>query len=126
MKNILLIVLAGLATLTLGCGNQSGGKDDEGKSPAFMLGCYRKEIVSSNYHVPKMNTPAQAAYIQRYLKQIPGYVDSSCDLAKHTVTVSYQSTTVRSMNFEEAIAISGFAVNDRPANPNAKIPEEVK
>ena len=30
------------------------------------------------------------------------------------------------MNIEEAIALSGFAVNGRPANPKAKIPEGIK
>ena len=38
------------------------------------------------------------------------------------VSDEYLSSTIRKMNFEEAIALSGFNVNNRPANPQAKVP----
>ena len=83
-------------------------------------GCFRQEVQTAEYSVPKMATPAAGAYIQGKLKRVPGLVESSYNLDARTVTVSYQSSTVRKMNFEEAIALAGFAVNDRPANPKAK------
>lgn len=110
--------------MTSGCGKQSDGAS--GKSPAFMFWCFRKEVVSDTFHVPDMTTPAIASYLQSHLRAIPGFVDSRCNLEQRTLTVSYQSTTVRKMNFEEAIALAGFAVNDRPANPAARIPEGVR
>ncbi len=95
-------------------------------NPTFMFWCFRKEIVSDDYIVSEMSKPATAAYLQNRMKTIPGYVDSTFNLQTHTLTIRYQSSTVRKMNFEEAIALSGFSVNGRPANPKAKVPQGVK
>ncbi len=89
-------------------------------------GCFRQEVQVAEYSVPEMGTPAAGAYIQNKLKGMPGITDSSFNLEERTFTVSYQSSTIRTMNIEEAIALAGFAVNDRPANPRAKIPEGIK
>jgi len=124
MKALLFILVAGLTLITSGCGKQSAGEN--GKSPAFMFWCFRKEVVSDTFHVPEMTTPTIATYLQNHLRAIPGFVSSRCNLEQRTLTVSYQSSVVRKMNFEEAIALSGFAVDDRPANPAAKIPEGVR
>ncbi|MDZ8120458.1 heavy-metal-associated domain-containing protein [Pontiella agarivorans] len=120
-------IFSALALLML-----SGCKDPESKAngkkadPAFMFWCFRKEIVSAAYHIPDMKTPAEASYIQNRLKSIPGYEGSTYDLSTQTMTIRYQSSTIRKMNFEEAIALAGFAVNHRPANPHTKIPAGVK
>ena len=45
------------------------------------------------------------------------------DVFAHTITVTYESSTIREMNIEEGIALAGFAVNGRPANPRIKLPE---
>ena len=89
-------------------------------------GCFRQEVQVAEYSVPEMGTPAAGAYIQNKLKGIPGIVETSFDVKAHSLTVSYQSSTIRTMNIEEAIALSGFAVNSRPANPKAKIPDGIK
>ena len=89
-------------------------------------GCFRQEVQVAEYSVPEMGTPAAGAYIQNKLKGMPGIVDSSFNLEARTFTVSYESSTTRTMNIEEAIAIAGFTVNDRPANPKAKLPEGLK
>lgn len=89
-------------------------------------GCFRQEVQTAEYHIPEMNTPATGAYIQNRLKGIPGIVKSSFELENQVFTVRYQSSIIRTMNIEEAIALAGFSVNNRPANPNAKIPEGVK
>jgi len=122
MKKTLLIALAASSIFLGGC----TGKDKKDEKPTFMFWCFRKEIVSDEYHVPEMATPAAAAYLQNGLKALPGYEDSSYNLADRTLTVRYKSSTIRKMNIEEAIALGGFTVNDRPANPNAKIPEGIK
>lgn len=124
MKKILLILCAAGAMLTPGCGDS--GKSKAEKSPAFMFWCYRKEVVSSDFHIPEMKTAAAARYLQNMMQTVPGYRRSAYDLTTRTLTVYYLSSTSRQMNFEETIALAGFAVNGRPASPNAHIPEGVK
>lgn len=91
--------------------------------PILALGCFRQELQVAEYHVPAMTSPATEAYLQSRLKGFPGIKMISGDLETQILTVSYQSNTIRKMNIEEAIAISGFAVNNRPANPKAKLPK---
>lgn len=119
MKKILLITLAGLSMVATGCKDRNS-KDE---SPAFMFWCYREEVVTSGYHIPDMDTSARAAYLQNRLKGMPGFVSSRCELENRMLYISYQSSVVRKMNFEETIALLGFSVNGRPASPNAKLPE---
>ena len=119
MNKIVFIALSTLALLTAGCGDgnaRTKGNDD----PAFMFWCFREEIVTSKYHVPEMATPAAATYVQSIVRSVPGYESSSTDLENRTLTISYYSSSVRKMNFEEAIALSGFSVNGRPANPEGR------
>jgi hypothetical protein len=88
--------------------------------------CFRQEVQSAEYHIPEMATPAAAQYIQNHIKGIPGITGSTPDIEARIMEVSYQSSTIRTMNIEEAIALSVFKVNDRPANPKAKLPEGLK
>lgn len=121
------LIFSALALLMLsGCGDPDDQAKEKNANPTFMFWCFRKEIVSDDYHIPDMKKPATASYIQNRLKSIPGYVNSDYNLSTQTMTVEYKSSTVRKMNFEEAIALSGFSVNHRPANPKAKIPEGLK
>ncbi len=122
MRKTRLLAVAAFSFFLGGCSD----KAEKDANPTFMFWCFRKEIVSDEYHVPEMATPATAAYLQSGLKVVPGYVDSSYNIDKRTMTIRYQSSTVRKMNFEEAIALGGFSVNGRPANPNAKLPEGLK
>jgi len=119
MKNVLVPLTVGILLAITGCSKEK-------ENPTFMFWNFRKEVVQSDYHIPDMTNPKAAAYIQHHLKRVPGYMDSSYDIGKRTMTVSYASSTIRKMNFEEAIANAGFAVNNRPANPNAKIPEGIE
>lgn len=86
-------------------------------------GCFRQEIQVAEYHVPNMATAAAANYIHAQLKSLPGIKTVSGNLETHTLTISYASSSIRTMNIEETIALSGFAVNNRPANPKAKLPK---
>lgn len=128
MNKIVLIALSTLTLLTAGCGGGDARTKENKKNPTFMFWCFRKEVVSSTYHVPEMATPAAATYLQNVVRSVPGYEKSATDLENRTLTISYYSTAIRKMNFEEAIALSGFSVNGRPANPEGekRIPEGVK
>ncbi len=94
--------------------------------PLLATGCLRQELRVAEYHVPALSTPAVETYLQSRLKGLPGIKTISADLEKQMLTVSYQSSTIREMNVEETIALVGFAVNNRPANSNAKLPKGLK
>jgi copper chaperone CopZ len=94
--------------------------------PLLPLGCFRQELHVAEYHIPAMSSPAAEAYIQARLKTVPGVKTISSNLENRTLTVSYQSNAIRTMNIEEAISILGFSVNNRPANPKAKLPKGLK
>jgi hypothetical protein len=128
MNKIVLIALSTIALLTAGCGDGNARTKGNKTNPAFMFWCFRKEVVSSKYHVPEMATPAAATYLQNAIRSVPGYESSSTDMENRTLTISYYGSKVRKMNFEEAIAISGFSVNGRPAHPDGvkRIPAGVK
>ena len=87
----------------------------EKEKPTFMFWCFRKEVVSSDYLIPDLKTPQDAALIQQVIKSVPGYVDSHVNFESHTLSIRYKSSVVRKMNFEEAIARAGYKVNLRPA-----------
>lgn len=128
MNKTILITLTMITMLTAGCGDGKVSAKEKRANPTFMFWCFRKEIVSSEYHVPEMTSAEAATYLQNIIRSIPGYDSSSTDIETRTLTVNYQSSTIRKMNFEEAIALSGFSVNGRPANPAAskKLPEGIK
>jgi copper chaperone CopZ len=126
MKFSSTILILTAAFVLTGCKDKEARSAEKKADPTFMFWCFRKEIVSTDYHIPEMKTPKAAAYIQNRLKTIPGYEGSTYDLSSQIMTVKYKSSTVRKMNFEEAIAQAGFIVNHRPANKNAKLPEGLK
>jgi hypothetical protein len=129
MKTYLLLATAITALTLSGCSGTAERKariQDKGANPAFMFWCFRKEILQAEYHIPEMETSEAAVHIQARLKTLPGFVDSTCDLSKNILTVRYESSILRTMNIEEAIALSGFAVNNRPAAAKAKRPAGAK
>lgn len=91
--------------------------------PLLAMGCFRQELQVAEYHIPALSTPAVATHLQSRLKHLRGIKTISANLENQTLTVGYQSRTIRTMNIEETISIIGFAVNNRPANPNAKLPK---
>lgn len=130
-KTLLMIAAASIATsLLCSCEDATARKKalqkEKKAKPTFLFWCFRKEIMDAEYHIPDMATPAAAAYLQNKIKGLPGLAGSSYDLETRILTVSYQSSTIREMNIEESIALAGFAVNNRPANPKAKLPEGLK
>lgn len=120
MKKTIFIALSTMILLAVGCSEGDARSKGNKTHPGFMFWCFRKEVVSSKYHVPEMATPAAATYVQSIVRSVPGYESSSTDLENRTLTISYYSSSVRKMNFEEAIALSGFSVNGRPANPEGR------
>lgn len=132
MKQTIYLTLITFLILVSGCDEKEISKEkkdalrEKKANPAFMFWRFRKEIVSNTFKIPEMKTESAASYIVSRLRTIPGFVESSVNLSLQTMTITYRSSTVRKMNFEEAIALAGFSVNTRPASPNANIPKEIK
>ena len=126
MKQTIYCILAAATLLLTGCGDSNARAKEKDANPSFMFWCFRKEIVSTDYHIPDMTTVQVANYLQVRLKSFHGYESSTYDLDTRTMTIRYKSSIVRKMNFEEGIALFGFAVNARPANAKAKFPQGVK
>ena len=124
-EKLLPSLICSACLLLSGCSGDSP-KKTEAKHPGFMFWCFRQEKVASDYRIPDMNSEKVAAYLQGRVRSVPGYIGSSYDIETRTMRIEYSSSTIRSMNFEEAIALAGFSVNNRPANPKAKIPEGLK
>lgn len=122
MRTSIVPLLAAGTLLLGGCGEKAAKRD----KPTFMFACFRPEIVSSDYTIPEMDTPEEAAFIQDRMRVLPGYVDSTYNLPSRTLTISYRSSQIRKMNFEEAIALSGFAVNNRPINTRPQLIEALQ
>lgn len=121
------IIFSTIALFMLtGCEDKEAKAKEKKSDPTFMFWCFRQENVSADYHVPEMKTPAAASYLLNKMRSVPGYVSSDYDLSSQILTVEYQSSAIRAMNFEEAIALAGFKANNRPANPKANIPAGVK
>ena len=111
MKKILLLVLLSSTTFLTGCRDELEKKAD----PSFSFFCFRKEIVSKDFHVPDMKDQLTLQRLQHAFRSMPGYVKSEANFSNQTLTITYQSSAIRYMNFEEAIALNGFSVNSRPA-----------
>jgi len=132
MKKTLMMMVATCIATSLLCSCEDAAtrkkalQKEKKAKPTFLFWCFRKEILDADYLVPNMSTPAAAAYMQNKIKGVHGVEGSKYDLETHVLTVSYQSSTIRTMNIEEAIALAGFAVNNRPANPKANVPEGLK
>jgi copper chaperone CopZ len=132
MKKTLMMMVAACIAASLLCSCEDSAarrkalKKEKKAKPTFLFWCFRKEILDADYHVPNMSTPAAAQYLQNKLKGLPGIENGTFNLETHVITISYQSSTIRQMNIEEAIAQAGFAVNNRPADPKAKVPEGLK
>ncbi len=118
-KNLTTTLLLMTLMFFSGCGRDAN-------SPAFMFWCFRDEHVIGTYRVPDMKTPEDAACILSAIKRIDGHVDSSVNLDEGSVAVTYKSSIVRSMNFEEAIAMAGYHANLRPAASAVPKPKAVR
>ena len=128
MNKIVFIALSTLALLTAGCGDGNARTKGNDSSSVYVLVLSRGggvvQIPCAGYgDACRGNLSSEDRPVR-----VPGYESSATDLENRILTISYYSSSVRKMNFEEAIALSGFSVNNRPANPEneKRIPAGVK
>jgi hypothetical protein len=82
----------------------------------MLSGCHRPDTLTRTYHVPALDTPQEAKALHAFLNAaIPGEIsDINVDLQARTLTATFNEQKCRTMNIEQLIAESGFAVNERP------------
>jgi len=83
--------------------------------------CRKRDIRTIKIHVPEMKNTACATLVNKKLSRVPGVKVETVriDIARRTVTVSYDSIVLSMKNIEFAIAEAGFKANDIPADEKA-------
>ena len=83
----------------------SSCKNDINKS--FMFWCKRPEIQTSIYLFSTLSSNDHQKITER-LKDIDGYLSSEFDFKEKTITISYNSSHCRYMNFQKELENIGF------------------
>lgn len=96
----------------------------------LMVSCRQKDIRTVEIRVPEMRNRACMEVVARAISRVPGVNKKTVAIDPDTrvVSVEYDSLKLALKNIEFAIAKSGFAANDVPANENAakKLPDACK
>jgi len=86
------------------------------------VGCFRNTTSQIELNIPGMKTEASAQVIQQSLGGLGegAIVGITTDLGTHTMVVDFNNVRLGRRNIEVAIRNAGFAVNDLPANEEAR------
>jgi hypothetical protein len=85
-----------------------------------LTGCFRQEVHTVDFTVPELTSQKEGDFLAPRIESLHGVAKAVPNLESNTLSVTYTNRYARMMNIEEAIALSGFDVNHRPANPTAK------
>lgn len=92
-------------------------------------GCFRNTVSEMELDIPAMTNPAAAERVEQALGTLGDAVKSvQTDPARHVVTVRFDNVRLGRRNVEVAVAHAGFAVNDWPADEEARarLPKEMQ
>lgn len=92
-------------------------------------GCFRNTVSEMELDIPAMTSPAAAAKVEAGLKTLGDAVKGiEMDVANHRAVVKFDNVRLGRRNVEVAVAHAGFAVNDWPADEEAraKLPKEMQ
>jgi hypothetical protein len=92
-------------------------------------GCFRNTVSEMELDIPAMTTPAAAARVEQGLKTLGDAVkDIQLDPGNHRAVVKFDNVRLGRRNVEVAVSHAGFAVNDWPADEEAraKLPKEMQ
>ncbi|MBR4253113.1 MAG: heavy-metal-associated domain-containing protein [Kiritimatiellae bacterium] len=92
-------------------------------------GCFRNTVSEMELDIPAMTSPAAAARVEAGLKTLGDAVKGiDVDVEHRRVVVKFDNVRLGRRNVEVAVAHAGFAVNDWPADEEAraKLPEEMQ
>lgn len=101
---------------------------------ALGAGCFRNTVSVIELKIPAMKTEGCAQQVQAAVARLgtggedPTVRDIRTDVAARTAWVTYDNVRVGRMNIEVAVRHAGFAVNDLPADEEAraKLPPECR
>lgn len=82
----------------------------------IVTGCHRPTHMTRTYSIPALDTQQKANALKNVLNtRFPNALQSiEADLQSRTVTITFDEQSCRTMNIEQLIAETGFAVNHRP------------
>ncbi len=92
-------------------------------------GGFRNTVSEMELDIPAMTTPAAAARVEQGLKTRGDAVkDIRLDPGNHRAVVKFDNVRLGRRNVEVAVSHAGFAVNDWPADEEAraKLPKEMQ
>ena len=89
---------------------------------ALGAGCFRNTVSEIELKIPAMKTEACAQLVQAAIARLgDGAIrDIRIDAGAQTARVTYDNVRLGRRNIEVAVRNSGFAVNDLPANEEAR------
>jgi copper chaperone CopZ len=92
---------------------------------ALGAGCFRNPISTIELKIPAMKTEACSQAVQAAVGRLGtgeggAIKDIRTDVAAQTAWVTYDNVRLGRRNIEVAVRNSGFAVNDLPANEEAR------
>lgn len=97
--------------------------------PLGAAGCFRNTVSEIELDIPAMTTPAAAARVEQGLKTLGDALkDIQLDSENHRAVVKFDNVRLGRRNVEVAVSHAGFAVNDWPADEEArtKLPKEMQ
>jgi len=83
-------------------------------------GCYRQDMRTVVFHVPRMGSAECIKIIQDGLSAVEGIQSAQPDLGSRTIAVTYDSRKLSIKNIEYVITGAGFDVNDSKARPGTR------
>ena len=92
-------------------------------------GCFRNTVSEMELDIPAMTTPEAAARVEKGLKTLGDALkDIQLEPENHRAVVKFDNVRLGRRNVEVAVAHAGFAVNDWPADEEAraKLPKEMQ
>lgn len=92
---------------------------------ALGAGCFRNPVSTIELKIPAMKTEACSQAVEAAVGRLGigeggAIQDVRIDLAAQTAWVTYDNVRLGRRNIEVAVRNSGFAVNDLPANEEAR------
>ena len=92
-------------------------------------GCFRNTVSEMELDIPAMTTPEAAARVEKGLKTLGDALkDVRLEPENRRAVVKFDNVRLGRRNVEVAVAHAGFAVNDWPADEEARaqLPKEMQ
>ena len=89
----MLLLIFSIQLLLTGC---------QKESPSFLFWCIRPELVTKEIYVEKIDDSVKQS-VDANLKEMDGFISSSWNSNRDTLTITYKTSKARYMNFERIL-----------------------